>query len=461
MTGTEIKTRFSKNQDGGVKAAVLFWSGLVLLALTTIAISHFTLGSRDTLLTQVPNEAKIYVHAQGKQTDIALRFMPELSALHPTEAATFALTEDGGLQWTSLLRWHWLSGPTEHELTQLNALDAQKIGRNIYLVGMTNFITNDGHSLSDNNSIRRALSSARGLSYAQSFVDLSSMDIGQEGIRDLMPANKIVLAITRKNSNRITIRSADIDSWNNFTNRNNQEPAGMLPPLMILPDEQIGVSLSLSESVELITELLFADTIERSDELDVPDSNQRDQAWLDLLGQFSGPTSLMLANYESADAKIRFAVYYPNLNAKDLMSGIEKYINTAFPASQTFKRPDGKTEREFFLNKELIMYGPEAFGGIRMLITEDDEEIKYPLKDLESGVILASDTEMLLLGEKSLEKYFNYSNYCTLNASETIYLNNPIQIEESLPFLRMFFDFEQVIDMIIQKSGDKWVYFCG
>jgi len=452
MKGSKTPIEKAEKRGGGEKTAAPFWTACLLLAVASLFLSHYLLGTRDTLINLVPTDASIYIHAQGEQADLALRLLPNLGALEPNESALFAVSDNGSMQWTALLRWRYPFEPTDEERARLTENGAKIIDDRTYAAGATDLVLSDdaqSSSLAQNKLVAPALSSMRGVARAQGYMATTSVEQTASLLVDGLEfaGSPFVFAVTEhKRTNIILVKAEQAPSLLGFRvlATKNQRP---LPTLEPAADLNSAISYSFAETDFRLADLLFAEVEAARTALGVPDSTELDEVKNELEDWFTGRLSLTLSAEPTTAGHTRFSLYLPDTEITSLQAVINRLLNVSLPQSITFMRPDKVEETEFIIN------------------SEQNSEIKpnftYPMKQVGSGLILASDQEMLQAGLGSLEAGKAEQKRCAQGADSIINVHNLKFLADYFPILGLIMDYPQFENVVIQRNGDNMVFFCG
>lgn len=467
----EITTTIKSHNErgGGLIAAAFFWSVLIIVAIIVLSASYLFLGTRDTLLNLVPNDVIIYAHAQGSPVSFIQKIDPALKNLHPVEAAAFAVSEKEGLHWQVLLRWGRLLEATEEEQKMLEQSGAQKIADRTYLLGTVEQLAlKEAKSLADDKIISRALASMRSVARIQAYLKLDpTTDLISEQIAESeqnSTDSSFVIAVNNLNNlDQIRLLTTDIrtaSASRSFripaTSRQLSELPILRPPIGLSSSR----SFSLSDPTINLMGILMSDIETKRILYGVPESDELLLAKQNLKDLLAEKMSLTIEDGLNTDNQIRFSLYLPEIEPNKLGAAISKLFDASLPDISIFERPDGQKEREFILNPGQYAYSRIAQSEIQYIKIMESPGLIYPIKGFGTGVIIASDTEMLLSGENSLIDKTRQKG-CLPGAKNTISLQNTDILSDKLPFLRLFLNEKQLKNLIIQQFVDKLVVFCG
>jgi hypothetical protein len=458
--GTERKTNPNDKQGGGYKAATLFCVASAIIVILTLVATHLLLGPRDRIIGFVPGDAVAYVHAQGNNAVLRLskqsKFVPETTA---NEIGLFALNLDEEQVWTAALMWNRLLPPTGKELELLEMYGALKVSPTFYILrtGRGPIILSEGWngSLKDKEQVSDAFEAIRSVSRIQAYLDsapLLAKEIGS-GLIEFEPEPVVLALLPGNNALRTLMMSvpeaAKFEGSLGF--RLPDDQAGrFVPPIIAPKTEKQSVSFASYENLLDPIPLLFHKTEALRTDAGIPDSSFLESARTDIRKSLSSGISLTMWPGSNGPS---FAAHLPDVDARDLKGNILTYLSASFPKKQTIKLPDGQNIVEYVVE-------PEYFDESRVPNDETGLTLAgYPIQPYKGGAILASDIETLDLvtavDNTELDKTCISGNWPTLS------INDPEIFLGKMDIIRKFLDVLPLRQLVIQRTGDNIVYFCG
>jgi len=433
-------------RGGGTNAAAPFWAFIGLALAAIFLLSHYALGSRDTLMALTPSKTVAYIHADRDAAALAKKLQPELGQLTPTETSLFAMQADGGLQWTTILRWHWPAELSDEERNRLIKGGALEIDDKTYALGATDYILleNPDVSLANHAIAAQALRNLRSATRIQGYLASTSVEqmakllTGETPNADYTGIPYAFGVTKHQKTNLLLIEASELTSRLGFKLPTRAQHT-QLPLLTVGPGFDKWIAYSSQNSVNhhfLAT--IFRDTETDRIQNGVPESKKLAEAKTELAKILAGRLAVTLAI--TPNKPLDFAVLLPNADFEQLQNTLNKLNSAAYPTESEFTQPNGRTTIEY-------IYQPNQH--------------QFSTKQTNQGVILASNPKILAAALNSIEKRHFAVSTCAPGASDLIQLNNLTYFGDYFPILSLFIDYPQLENGVIQRNGDNYVIFCG
>ncbi len=417
-------------------AAASFWATRVFIA------------SPDTILRFVPPTAALYVHESGDDVLISALRIP---ALHPDEAAVFAVPTTDGIHWSTLLRWR-MRPLAADEIAALADHGAVALGRRTFLLGDAS--SAHGASLADAPRAASALVAMRGVANIQLYANPSAFP----AVRDDVPVTPAPLepfvAAIAVHPSSMTIAAASA-----------REAATMRLFGFAMPTEQrplpssnrSSADLSLVETTPSFDPLvvLFGQISELSPA--APASRIVGDAALALRTLLDAPLSVALFPSENGD-RVDFLFRLPTVRTGAATTALQNYFAAAWPDATPFRLPDGDMASEYRFNKNSHRFAPvaDANGAERVAFSGNSSIIVST--DGADGTLIASDPRLL-----SMTKAKQPGNQPCDSAAGTdrLTLTLPPAFAAALPLISGALPIPTLSTLSVVNFGDRAILACG
>ncbi|KPJ85367.1 hypothetical protein AMJ57_03285 [Parcubacteria bacterium SG8_24] len=471
-------------RKGGLKSAVLLWSGLALLAGITFLVTCLWLAPRDSLLGHVPDDVGLYVHVETGQTGLDRTFLlppglPDDGT--PDELAVFVRpTGDGGLDQGTLLRWKGGVEPGSRPARFLLENGAIPLSHETYLLGddrtreeaWTAVLA--GRSLDADESVVRALAAMRRLSLVQIYVDPVSLSADgglpfrSEAFGDLQPLVMALNAGPGRISGPIlsVSRAADLPR---LVGPRLPSPDRLPQPYTGLIDHEADLTyLGMETLFDPVSVLLGAhqqrwQTIEDGIRNTYLETTNRE-----LRKMLDGPVVLNIyAQDEGGGRPVGAVAQFPEVRAESLKTVLNDYLNASSPAKKKLILPDGSVATELRIEDDYEPLVPEDRTGLDQAYSARSRlGVDSPvLARTSEGVTLVANNDLALtsfLSNAAGADEFRSDQTCADRGGfNRLDIRNLSLFDTYSPELSLIPLWESFSRLRIEEIGDNFFWFCG